>query len=392
MIDQRVAFAARCPRTAPGPRRAAASSAGSSDLHQAGPARPARRTGPQPLAQPVERHQEVATSSTSRACRGSGGSGAIPAALAAAGARQRVSGLDAVAPGGRPLAAAEQGHPLAAAHQQGRPAPASAGPRAPISAAAWRRSGSVIEGDRSHQSQTLSAASHSCSRTNRWRDRADWRQSIGIGGVARLVLAELPEGLAHARSAAGRARPAPPWRRRARPRPAAPAAAGSSASAAWPQRVAPGRGKPAPRSQPTCRQRRSMTSSTRDALGAGGEADRHAMAQHRAGQRHHVLDRGGQPAVEQRPRPAPPASGSGWRAGPAPRRSAAPGPERVVLGPAGPDQVAGSASTSCSPIGMRRTSRCMPHQRRRRRAPARLAPRAPVVVAIIIRRSASSDG
>ena len=37
-----------------------------------------------------------------------------------------------------------------------------------------------MEGEASRHSQTLAAASHSVSRTNRWRLRALWRQSIWL--------------------------------------------------------------------------------------------------------------------------------------------------------------------------------------------------------------------
>ena len=93
------------------------------------------------------------------------------------------------------------------------------------------------------------------------------------------------------------------------------------------------------------------------AFGAGGERQRHAVLEHRLGQIEHVVDRGRQTAVEQCARANRAASATGWRAGP--------GPQAISL-PASPPSSPGRAertseriaSTTESPTGRRRTSRC----------------------------------
>ncbi len=60
------------------------------------------------------------------------------------------------------------------------PAPAPARWHAPLSTRLERCERKYIEGDRSIQIQTVCAASHSRSRTNRWLDPAERRQSISV--------------------------------------------------------------------------------------------------------------------------------------------------------------------------------------------------------------------
>ena len=81
---------------------------------------------------------------------------------------------------------------------------------------------------------------------------------------------------------------------------------------------------------PAGRSRRHST----HAIGAGGEIQRHAVAQHRAGQRHHIVDAGRQPPVQQRARAATPASAPARRAGRDPRRRGG-APSRRRRSPAG---------------------------------------------------------
>ncbi len=59
-----------------------------------------------------------------------------------------------------------------------------------------------IDGERSTQSQTVCAASHSRSRTKRWSELAERRQSMPVTRVVLIVMPELPEGLAGTGAAA----------------------------------------------------------------------------------------------------------------------------------------------------------------------------------------------
>ena len=193
-----------------------------------------------------------------------------------------------------------------------------------------------------------------------------------VGGIAGLVLAELPEGLAHPG-----APPAVHARRHGGGDPVGldqerrQTLAERLGGLAQPRRLA-ARGPP--RSQATCRQRRSMTSSTPMPSARAAKVTAMRWRSTGPGQGGHILDRGRQPAVEQRPDPHRQHQAlAGARARP-PGDLLRRGPGSASFSGRPARTSRRMSSISCSPIGIRRTSRCMPHQRRRRPAPARAAP------------------
>ena len=213
-----------------------------------------------------------------------------------------------------------------------------------------------IDAEASRHRQTVCAASHSVSRMNqpsaRRPDFADCRQSMRAtgrparsGGTARSCRPGRP-GAGHARPA----RPSPPPVRRR------PAAAAGARRAPRPRRASAAACVGAARqvARPAGRSRRPAPR-----LGAGGEVQRHAVAQHRTRQRHHVVDAGRQPAVEQRPRPRSPASAPAPRAARAPRRhAAAPSRHRRVSGPAAAHQAKDARPPPSRRPARRRISAC----------------------------------
>ena len=245
-----------------------------------------------------------------------------------------------------------------------------------------------MESDRSHHSQTLSAASHSCSRTNRWRERADWRQSIEFAASPAWYCRNCQK----VSPMPVRRRPCTPGTTVAATRSASTRREGSfwlSASAA--------------RRSLFCRRPSvaavsvDMPAETvddvvhADPFGPGGEGHGHAVAQHRPRQGDHVLERGGEPAVEQRP------NADGQHQALAGARAGTPGDllgeagQGLVLRPAGTDQAQDQRRPAARRSASGAPAAACPSAWRRR-APAAAWPRAPLVVAMIIRRSASSAG
>src|SRR6185312_12867568 len=155
-----------------------------------------------------------------------------------------------------------------------------------------------MEGEASRHSHTDAAASHSVSRTNRWRLRALCRQSIWLA----LSPARYGRYCQKASPWPTRRLPCTPWITVAATRSAATISAGRvPANSRERCRVdgwAIGSG-----ADPEARLRDAGAhlgdhGLHRDALGAGREVHGHAMAQDRTGERHDIVDRGREAALD----------------------------------------------------------------------------------------------
>ena len=254
--------------------------------------------------------------------RGSGSNSGRPAARSrcSSSCASRVS-ADAAAD--RRDAAAEQRQPLAAAHQQARQRQR----QEQLGAVALRPAGARCRPS-CNPSRPSRRATARRSAPPPIRSRARKRCDLGAvapvdagGGVARRGIGGTARTSRPGRPGGGRGRPAPPSRRPAPPRPAA--AAGAAACSAG--RSAPGAAArrararlTAQRQSPQRRHHPSMTCATVTPSARRGEAERHAVAQHRRRQRQHVIDRRRIAAVDQRA--GAEASISAWLArGPGPQ-------------------------------------------------------------------------